>query len=132
MTEITPAPTDFDTPMADLWAECQQQLRDQETWVETDRHTLEEYVRAKFRSHAARGAIGDDMLIPGDRGKGMVANPLVKVARDAELDAQKYADALILTPQLRRRHGVDGRKSQRPGDAGDDTLPTFTPSDGGG
>jgi P27 family predicted phage terminase small subunit len=110
-------PADLDKESKDLWALTKRQLQAQGTWKESDAAVLERYVRALERARIARA----DLVVPsgkstaikltttGSTGQ-LVQHPSVKTAREAELDAQKYADSLLLTPDARRRAGLEGEE----------------------
>jgi hypothetical protein len=71
-----------------LWLAAQKQLRAQATWLNTDGPLLEAYVQCVLTARNARRA--------GD----------TKLAGESERDAHRYATALLLTPESRKRHGV--------------------------
>jgi len=100
-----PAPKDFDADGRVIWTAAQRQLRLQGTWSKTDVPLLEFYVRSVRLAQRARAAAE---LLPFERGDGgpMVAHVELKVAEGAEAAALKYATALLLTPESRKRHGV--------------------------
>ena len=86
-----------------LWFAVQKHLRAQGTWSNTDAPLLESYVRSVLLARLARAAAGSEPFITGSRGQ-PVAHPGLKMARDAEADAHRYAGALLLTPEARKRH----------------------------
>ena len=53
----------------------------------------------------------DNPISNGSKGQ-PVPHPALKIARLAEQDAQKYAEALLLTPAKRRQHGVQAADSE--------------------
>jgi P27 family predicted phage terminase small subunit len=107
------APNDFDHFAESCWRRAQDQLRAQGTWEDTDAPLLESYVRSLALSRQAREAVSVCPFVEGSRGQ-MVAHPGVKVASDADRDAERYARALLLTPESRSRHDVGGEPDGEP------------------
>jgi Phage terminase, small subunit len=100
-----PPPIDFDEDARAVWSAAQRQLRLQGTWTKPDGHLLAFYVRSVQLAQRARTAAD---RLPFQRGAhgGMLGHVEMKVAEGAEAAALKYATALLLTPESRRRHGV--------------------------
>ncbi len=67
---------------------------------------LEFYVRAVRLAQRARAAADEFPFMRGSSGPVMLAHVELKVAEAAETAALKYATALLLTPESRKRHGV--------------------------
>ncbi len=88
-----------------LWRRVQRHLREQGTWQDTDAELLEAYVRTVTIARTARQAAGSTPFVEGSKGQ-LVAHPGLKVAAEAERDAVRYAGALLLTPEARKRHEV--------------------------
>ena len=109
------APRDLSAEVLELWRGARAQLERQGTWQESDLPCLERYVRAVERAAEARRTAEAEPLVVGSTGQ-PVAHPMFQVARQAELDAHKYATALLLTPEARAKHGIE------PDDGPDDEL----------
>ncbi len=101
-----PAPKDFDADARLIWTAAQRQLRLQATWSKTDVPLLEFYVRSVRLAQRARAAAEELPFMRGDAGPTMLAHVELKVAESAEAAALKYATALLLTPESRKRYGV--------------------------
>ncbi len=102
-----PPPKDFDDDARAVWSAAQRQLRLQGTWTKTDVPLLECYVRSVRLAQRARIAADE---LPFMRCPGvpqLVPHIEMKVAEGAETAALKYASALLLTPESRKRHGVE-------------------------
>lgn len=110
-------PDDLDDESLALFNLKLAELRDQQTWKDSDADLLERYVRCLQRARLARAAAGDTPFTTGGTGR-VYLHPGVSVAQQAERDAHVYADALILTPAARKRHGL-----------GSDTPPEDDPFD---
>ncbi len=98
-----------------LWKDTIEHLRDQDTWQVSDVPALERYVRAMERARVARESLaGKDgrpvLTAVGSQGQ-LVQHPNVKTAREAERDANDYAQQLLLTPAARRRAQVEAKGS---------------------
>ena len=92
---LLPPPKGFSPDERDVWNAAQKQLRAQGTWTgRSDVPLLESYCRNAVLARQARTAIA------GYGGH-------LKVATDAEAAAHKFATALLLTPESRRRHGIE-------------------------
>ena len=101
-----PPPNDFDDDARQVWKAAQTQLRLQGTWSKTDVPLLEMYVRAVRLAQRARSAAEEMPFVRASSGAGMLAHVELKVAESAEAAALKYAQALLLTPESRKRHNV--------------------------
>ena len=99
------APKGLDPAGRELWASTQRHLRAQETFEDADAPLLESYVRAVCLSRTAREAAAEQPFVEGSKGQ-LVAHPGLRVAAEAERDACRYASALLLTPEARRRHEI--------------------------
>jgi P27 family predicted phage terminase small subunit len=100
-----PPPDDLDEAAKALWRRVQRHLREQRTWQDTDAELLESYVRAIALARTARLTAAASPFVEGSKGQ-LVAHPGLKVAAEAERDAHRYATALLLTPEARKRHEV--------------------------
>lgn len=98
-------PIDFDTAARAVWSAAQRQLRMQGTWTKTDIPLLQFYVRSVRLAQRAREA-ADELPFVRASGPAMMAHVELKVAEAAEAAALKYASALLLTAESRKRHGV--------------------------
>lgn len=99
------APKGIDDAGRELWASTQRHLRAQETWQDADAPLLESYIRAVCLARTARDIATGQPFVEGSKGQ-LVAHPGLKVAAEAERDACRYATALLLTPEARKRHDV--------------------------
>jgi phage terminase small subunit len=106
---LLPPPNGFSPDERDVWNAAQKQLRAQGTWTgKSDVPLLESYCRNAVLARQARTAIkgyGDPFRVAGEMDRATVRGCL-KIATDAEAAAHKFATALLLTPESRRRHGV--------------------------
>ncbi len=100
-------PAEFvaDHDARELWLAAHRHLHAQGTWQDTDGPLLEAYVRNIVTARRARAAAEGDPFVAGSKGQ-PVAHPGLKVAAEAERDAQRYASELLLTPAARRRHNL--------------------------
>ena len=64
---------------------------------------LEAYCRSVVRARAAHAVAQECPFTNGSTGQ-TVAHPAIRVAREAEADARAAAQALLLTPEMRKRH----------------------------
>jgi hypothetical protein len=99
-------PVDFDLPARAIWSAAQAQLRRQGTWSKTDIPLLQFYVRTVRLAQRAREAADEYPLQRSSMGNVLIGHVEMKVAEGAETAALKYATALLLTPESRKRHGV--------------------------
>lgn len=95
-----------------LWKETIEHLKGQDTWAVSDVPALERYIRAMERARVARESLVKDgrpvLTAVGSQGQ-LVQHPNVKTAREAERDANDYAQQLLLTPAARRRAQVEAK-----------------------
>ena len=91
-----------------LWLRAQRHLRAQGTWQDADAPLLESYVRAVETSRTCRVVASGQPFVEGSQGQ-PVAHPGLKVAAEADRDACRYAAALLLTPEARKRHELEPR-----------------------
>lgn len=106
MARQSAPPIDFDLPARAIWSAAQAQLRRQGTWSKTDSPLLAFYVRNVRLAQRAREAADELPFMRSTSGPAMYAHVELKVAQDAEAAALKYAAALLLTAESRKRHGV--------------------------
>lgn len=99
-------PQDFDHESRAFFARLLAWLRAQNTFRAQDRSTLESFVRSKQLAREARVAVAEHGAYTQSKGR-VYKNPGVEDARQHERDALALADALILTPAARRRHGKE-------------------------
>lgn len=99
-------PEGLDSDSRKLWFTTQRALKRQLTWQDTDAPLLERYVRAAQRARDARKAAQRTPYVKGSAGQ-LTAHPGMRLAREAEKDQHEYAAALILTPEARKRHGIE-------------------------
>src|SRR3954447_10642985 len=100
-----PPPSDFGHDHRDIWSAAQKQLRAQGTWTKTDAPLLEAYVRNVVLGRTARIEADRWGFEQSNMGQ-MRASAHLKVAAEAEAAAYRFATALLLTPESRRRHGI--------------------------
>ena len=102
----TAPPGDLDVGSKRFWERTLEHLREQRTWQDSDVPLLERYVRACENARHARAKIPPEGTTRGSQGQ-LVEHPAIKTAREAERDAHKYAEALILTPDARRKAAIE-------------------------
>jgi phage terminase small subunit len=103
---LLPPPKDFKPDERDVWNAAQKQLRAQGTWTgRSDVPLLEAYCRNVVHARTARTDARQWGLDVGNAGQ-LIAGAKLKVAADSEAAAHRYATALLLTPESRKRHGV--------------------------
>lgn len=98
-------PHGLDAKARTLWNLTWRALMAQGTWQPSDVEALARYVAAVQTARTMRTAAQDRPWVEGSTGQ-LVAHPGWKVAADADRDAHRYAEALLLTPASRRRAGV--------------------------
>lgn len=104
-----PPPEDFDDESRELFESTLLALQEQGTWRDHDVELLERYVRRKQDVREFRAAVADAGAFQTSANGGRVyAHPGIDKERDALRDVQGLADALVLTPDGRKRHGRDG------------------------
>lgn len=110
-------PEDFDDESREMLERTLVALQEQGTWRDHDAELLERYVRRKQDVREFRAAVAEQGRFQTSANGGRVyAHPGIDKERDALRDVQALADALVLTPDARKRHGRDGD------DEGDDEL----------
>ena len=120
---VTTPPPDLDNASKTFWRRTIGQLKQQGTWQDSDVPTLERYVRACELARRSREHTPDHGTTRGAAGK-FVEHPSIRTAREAEPDAHKYAEALLLMPADRRKLGLEKRR-------GDDSfLPPWLRDEG--
>lgn len=93
---------------------CKAQLEGQGTWQDTDDAILGQYASSAVRASEYRKAAEAEPWVEGSK-KQLVPHPAFKISRDLELDALKYATALLLTPKARKSAGltnIDGSEDE--------------------
>ena len=100
------APADLSAEGRRLFLDTVRQLRQQGTGAEGGTPLVESYTRAVCLARSARRLAGAESIVAGSRGQ-PVANPLLKVAAEAELRAARYAAELLLTPKSRAAAGIE-------------------------
>ena len=121
--DSAPPPDGLDEVARVLWRRIRDDLRARSLWRDTDAGVLERYVRSESRARQAYAQITShdgslELTTVGSQGQ-LVEHPAIKIARAAELDCQKYAEALLLTPAARQRHQLESEVAARTGlDAG--------------
>jgi P27 family predicted phage terminase small subunit len=100
-------PEDFDQVAKALHARTLEALQEQGTWRSHDAELLERYVRRDQDARRFREAMDEDGRFQRSSTR-IYAHPAIDKERDALRDVQSLADALVLTPDARRRHGRDG------------------------
>lgn len=107
--DATGPPSDITGRWArNLWRKTRKQLQEQGTWQDSDVPALERYIRVLLMAKEAREQVDGKLVVRGSKEQD-VAHPLLKVLRDAETDAHKYAEALLLTPAARKRAEIRPR-----------------------
>jgi phage terminase small subunit len=97
MTYYLQPPKGFTDEERLVWIAAQKQLKAQGTWTgKSDAPLLEAYVKNAVLARRARLRLGDRIEV----------GPVMKIAAEAEAAAHKFASALLLTPEARKRHGV--------------------------
>jgi P27 family predicted phage terminase small subunit len=104
-----PPPKDFNPDHRDVWSAAQRQLRGQQTWTNTDAPLLEAYVRNVLLARAAR--MEAERVGLETTGGQLTAGAKYKLAADCEAAAYRYATALLLTPESRKKHNVQAAKN---------------------
>lgn len=103
------APPDVPANLATEWAVVWQYLADTGRANLADTALVEAYIRARAISQRARdehAADGAPLLATGSTGQ-PVEHPLLKLARESDRDAARYAERLGLDPTSRARLGMD-------------------------
>ncbi len=109
----TGPPADLDEAARKLYRRVKDRLELDGLWENVTIPTVERYCRATQDAREARRRLAhflvdhpDDATVRGSHGQ-PTAHPDLKVIREAEKDAQQYAEALLLTPAARKRVGLE-------------------------
>jgi len=102
---VASPPDDLDDASKRFWRRTRRQLKAQGTWDDAYVAALERYVRACELARHARELVPDHGTTTGSRGQ-WVEHPLIKTSREAERDAHRYAEALLLLPADRHKLGL--------------------------
>ncbi len=103
-----PPPKDFAEDARALWSAAQRQLRLQGTWERTDVPLLEMYVRNLVAARTARESADQSLYLSTTDHRNAV-----KQAQDAEAAAFALAKVLLLTPEARKRHGINAKPGEK-------------------
>ncbi len=115
MPSVDPAgpPDDLSAPFRALYRKVRTAMHAQATWEDTDHLLLGLYVRCLERAAIARKSITKGNVVQlttiGSKGN-PIPHPAVKIARDAERDAEEYAKELLITPRARKQYELEARK----------------------
>jgi P27 family predicted phage terminase small subunit len=115
MPTVDPAgpPDDLSAPFRALYRRVRTAMQAQGTWENTDQYLLGLYVRVLERAALARSSIttrGNVVQLTTTGSKGNpIPHPAVKIARDAERDAEEYAKELLITPRARKQYEIEAR-----------------------
>ena len=96
-----------------VWRRTVKQLSDMGVLYECDGDSLAAYCEAVVRHQQACELVAQTGILIKGRRDGVVKNPAVQVARDAEATIKSFAQEFGLTPSARTRIKVEG-------DGGDD------------
>lgn len=110
----TGPPDDLSVPFRALYRKARQGMRDQGTWEDIDTSLLAQYVRCLERAQLARNSIttGNVVQLTTAGSKGSpIAHPAIKIARDAERDAEGYARELLVTPRARKQYELEAKRA---------------------
>jgi phage terminase small subunit len=110
MPKASLVPQDLPDWAKKIYRESKKELKEQETWTEVNAPLLESYVRSLVVARGAREERGGHLTTEGSMGQ-IVEHPLIKVERQAYLDAKQYAVELLLSPAARKRAEVATRRS---------------------
>ncbi len=115
MPTVDPAgpPDDLSTPFKALYRKVRTAMKAQGTWEDVDQHLLGVYIRNLERAALARKSITNGGVITltttGSKGN-PIPHPAIRIARDAERDAEEYAKELLITPRARKQYELEARK----------------------
>jgi P27 family predicted phage terminase small subunit len=107
-------PDDLDPQFRVLYRKARTAMQAQGCWEDTDHLLLGLYVRCLQRAATARESItkGNVVQLTTTGSKGNpIPHPAVKIARDAERDAEEYAKELLITPRARKQYELEARKA---------------------
>lgn len=107
---------DLDSTAVAVFERARTQLEEQGTWKSADVELLACYARSLQTARMARARIDERLKAEGEfaafysygSARQLTAHPDVTLARQCEGDAERYAASLLLTPQARKRAGIDG------------------------
>jgi P27 family predicted phage terminase small subunit len=105
MAALTP-PRDLSTASKKQWRSTIRALESAGAWVpDQDLDLLERYIRACETVRDARAAVAEQgVTVEGSKNQ-IRPHPLLKTIAEFERDAQRYAEALLLTPKARAGAG---------------------------
>lgn len=103
----------LDKQSKELWKRTIEQLTAQGTWADSDVPLLERYIRSTEVGRLARDRIAERAkrnpdsayTTRGSQGQ-LVQHPDLKTAREAEKDANDYAQDLLLSSRSRKQHDI--------------------------
>jgi pyruvate/2-oxoglutarate dehydrogenase complex dihydrolipoamide acyltransferase (E2) component len=101
--KATGRPADFGPDEEAIWDEVVAYLERYGLWDPLFAPLLERYIRRLLRSADARERAEAEPVVEGSTGQ-MKANPFFRIEFDADTEAHKYAEALLLTPEMLQRH----------------------------
>jgi P27 family predicted phage terminase small subunit len=105
LTQAKP-PVKLPAGIAKVWRELAPMLLDAGMLAESDLQTLEALATFIYRARQARAEMeGQPLTVYGVKG-GLIANPLLRIERDAWAQAHKLAVEFGMTPSARARLGV--------------------------
>lgn len=104
------SPDDFDDVSRQLYADTLKALQEQGTWREHDTELLTDYVRRAQDARRYRVAVVDQGEFRESKSGRVFAHPGIDKERDARRDVRALRDALVLTPDARKKHGRDGEE----------------------
>jgi P27 family predicted phage terminase small subunit len=111
--DATGPPDDLSTAFRRLYRRVRTAMQAQGTWEDMDYLLLGTYVRCLERAALARAAITSGNVVQltttGSKGN-PIPHPAIKIAREAERDAQEYAKELLITPRARKQYELEARK----------------------
>ena len=102
------APADFDQEAVALHSRTLTVLVEQGTWRNHDIDLLDRYTRREQDARGYRVVLEDDGRFQRSKTR-IYAHPAIDKERDALRDVQSLADALVITPDARKRHGRDSK-----------------------
>lgn len=107
MSEAIQPPADLDKEARELWRTARDQVRKDNggSFPRSLVPALERYVRHVTLSRLSRVERAGRLTTIGSTGN-LVAHPGIKTERDADTDAHRYAEALLLTPAARQKAGM--------------------------
>lgn len=109
-------PRGADNQAKRLHAELLKVCQEQGTWRDHDIGLLNDLVRREQQARSIEAhveSVGEFQV--GESGR-VYAHPGIDKARDARRDVQALREALVLTPDARKKHGRDGDAEDEDGD----------------